>query len=173
MSNQTCAIYYYEYYDNKKYHKLFGLNENNELDGLYEEYYQHTNYSKLCNYQNYNYSNRQQIKIRCYYLNGKLNGKYTQFFENGSIYIQCNYSNGNLHGKYIKWFNNFPIPMTVFSKKYLIKIKFKCKRIESNYLNGELDGIVLTKHASGKLFSKSTYVKGKKISSVRYQVTKI
>ena len=32
----------------------------------------------------------------CNYLNGKLEGKYTEWFDNGTIRLQCNYKNFRL-----------------------------------------------------------------------------
>lgn len=149
-SNKSNITYHYEYYPNKNYKILYGLDLNGKLSGLYEEYYDYTNYFKLCNYKNYNYSNRQQIKIRCYYSDDKLNGSYEKYFPNGLLHKKCYYSNGDLNGTYEEYFNDCDFFTTHFKKKAVLKIK-------SNYVTGELNGICIGNHANGKLFYIKEY----------------
>jgi antitoxin component YwqK of YwqJK toxin-antitoxin module len=60
--------------------------KNDNLDGVYKEYYIDT-----------------VIKIICNYKNGKKNGKYQEFFSNSSRKIECYYLDDILSGSYTEW----------------------------------------------------------------------
>ena len=138
--------YYYTYYKNKNYYKLVTYH-NGEYDGLYEEYYNFNKYFNMCNYKNHKFSNRQQIKIRCHYKNGKLHGLYEQWFESGLKYKKCYYENGILNGDYEEYHN-----LTRFFQK-------SC-RIKCYYNYGLRQGICITWDVYGKIFSIKKYNMG-------------
>lgn len=63
--------------------------------------------------------------VEANYTDGKLNGKYTTYYEDGSKLTEENYTYGKLNGKYIEYNPN------------------GSKLIEANYINGKLNGPVI------------------------------
>lgn len=86
-----------------------------------------------------------------FYVDGKLNGKYTTFFENKKPTIEANYKNDLLDGPY---------------KRYAIKGHVYQ---DLNYKNGALDGAVAYyDRLSGDLIKKGFYKNDKKVGVWEY-----
>jgi antitoxin component YwqK of YwqJK toxin-antitoxin module len=47
-----------------------------------------------------------ELKEEYYEVNGKIEGVYKSYFENGNIDIICNYINGKLNGEYKSYHSN-------------------------------------------------------------------
>jgi len=77
------------------------------------------------------------------YVNGKKEGIYRKWFQNGKLSFEANYVNGKQHGKTYTWWSNGNL------------------RTTSNFANGIPDGEQLQYYKSGSLFKKIQLVKGK------------
>ena len=49
------------------------------------------------------YGMKQWINNKQNYKDGKLNGLYEKWYENGQLYIKCGYKMGKLDGTYMHW----------------------------------------------------------------------
>jgi len=83
-----------------------------------------------------------QIKERFYKVNGKYDGLYEEFYDNGKVYFKSYYRNGNLHGKHEK-FND---------KGTLI--------FETSYINGVQEGETKSYYGNGNLYRAFNLVNG-------------
>ncbi|OHX66421.1 toxin-antitoxin system YwqK family antitoxin [Flammeovirga pacifica] len=43
------------------------------------------------------------MKTQCFYIDGRIDGKFQSFYENGFKDVVCEYKNGKLEGKYIEY----------------------------------------------------------------------
>jgi antitoxin component YwqK of YwqJK toxin-antitoxin module len=75
----------------------YNLNENNQLHGLYESWYQNG-----------------QIFIRSNHQNNLLHGLYEEWYPGGQIFICCNYQNNLRHGLYEIWYE----PGSLYHRHY-------------------------------------------------------
>jgi antitoxin component YwqK of YwqJK toxin-antitoxin module len=50
-----------------------------------------------------NYVNKRKISLKCYYKEGKKEGEYSTYYENGQMNIKCNYYNDEINGEYNKY----------------------------------------------------------------------
>ncbi len=55
------------------------------------------------------YHENGQLKKICNYSNDKKEGKYKQYYKNGKIYIICNYKNAKIEGIYKECYENIEI----------------------------------------------------------------
>lgn len=76
--------------------------------------------------------------------NGKINGEYIIYHNDGQILMKCNYVNGKLNGEQI----NFYEKDKLFSK--------------SNFIEDDLDGEYIYYHLNGEISLKCYYVKNQK-----------
>jgi hypothetical protein len=81
-------------------------------------------------------------------LNGKMDGQYLAYDENGNCFCKCNYLKGKLHGKYLFFYEDDTL------------------QIDCNYVNGQLHGEYLEYDKDGNLKEKRNYVHGQKIETV-------
>ena len=114
-------------------------------NGVLRMYYDnYDNYND--NYDNYNDTNNYTQTKLLYYeyfvFNGKKNGTYKAYYENGQLREICNYKDGKKEGGNIKYYND------------------GCIRIICNYKNDKLEG-EYNKYYDGKLFQKSFYKNNK------------
>lgn len=86
-----------------------------------------------------------QIKVRCYIVNGKKEGNGFVYHENGIIMGSANYINDKLEGRGL-----------IFNENGVIII-------EMNYENNELNGEIIMYHDNGDVYSKQIYINGKPI----------
>ena len=84
------------------------------------------------------------VMTRESYKNGKLDGKRTTYYPDGSTAEESNYTNGILDGAY---------------KKYTLK---GTMLEEVTYKKGQLDGIAIYRNPDGNIVSKGPYVDGLK-----------
>lgn len=104
----------------------------------------HLNKGKEGKFKNY-YKNGSK-KEKGEYLNGALVGKYVRYYKNGRKKIETTYSDNKIDGKYIVYFKNRRICM------------------EINYREGLASGSFKTYHNDGNIHELGTYYKGKKAS---------
>ena len=103
------------------------------------------------------------------YKNGKLQGKYAAFHDNGNPKIASNYENGELEGEY-KFYN---YSGALIEKKQFTKGKLNGKyksyhsigesaiEYDVNYKNDLLDGTLVLYHVNGEIAKKVNYTEGK------------
>jgi uncharacterized protein len=113
---------------------------------LHEEYYE-VDGKKEGVYKRY-YDNG-QLWEECNYVNGKLNGEYKQYHDNGQLEAKCNYVNGETYGESVEYFSEG----TLFYK--FIKYPNYREYEEYNGLNG-------------KIKRKFKYENGEKIYDIEY-----
>lgn len=89
-------------------------------------------------------------KDRFYYLNGKQDGKWIEFYRNGNIKSIINWKNGKLDGKYIIYENN------------------GMKATETIYKEGKENGEYFLYYSNGNYRTKGAYSMGKPIGTWEY-----
>jgi hypothetical protein len=84
---------------------------------------------KWCIYQNIQLPDDHYKTSKCEFniVNGKLEGEYKEWYENGQPFERSFYKNGELHGEYRKWFDNGQLTQHSFYKegKEIVKDKLK------------------------------------------------
>lgn len=78
-------------------------------------------------------------------VNGKLSGKTTEFYKNGTIYREWHYENGERSGNFTRWHENGK------------------KEWEGNYTNDKKTGVWFKWNNNGKLFRETNYLNGEKM----------
>jgi len=77
--------------------------------------------------------------------NGKLDGSYANYYDNGQLRETGNYKNGKQDGAWVSYWSNGQLVLNV------------------NYKNGEMeDGSFVSYHMNGKLNSKGNFKNGRK-----------
>lgn len=89
-------------------------------------------------------------KDRFYYLDGKQDGKWIEFYKNGNIKSIINWKNGRLDGKYIIYENN------------------GMKSTEATYKEGKENGEYFLYYSNGSYRTKGAYSMGKPIGVWEY-----
>jgi len=79
------------------------------------------------------------IKSESYYKDGKLNGKWTSWFENGQKQLEVNYKDGKLNGKWSSWFESGQI------------------KSERNYKDSKRDGKSTSWNKNSQIKSEKIY----------------
>lgn len=87
--------------------------------------------------------NKDQFSKKVEFKNGKKDGLYEMWFEDGVLSYQANYKQGKLNGKAVSWWGNGN------------------KRSEANYVNGIAEGVQMQWYISGVKFKKITLVNGR------------
>ncbi len=93
-------------------------------------------------YINWRDSNQQNF-LRGAFLNGKLHGLVTIWYENGQKLVEGTCKNGKGDGRWTRWHKNGQ------------------KAVEVTYKNGELHGLVTVSHENGQKLVEGTYKNGK------------
>lgn len=89
-------------------------------------------------------------KDRFYFIDGRANGKWITFYNNGNIKSIINWEMGKLHGKYILYEND------------------GTKSSEAVYFQGKENGPYKTYHKNGRLRMSGQYEMGKPIGTWEY-----
>jgi len=84
------------------------------------------------------------VQINQYTHDGKKEGYWESYYDNGQLWIKCFYKNGELDGYWEKYFDNG----NLYSK--------------GSYINGERDGIWEEYYYNGQLESKGSFKNDKK-----------
>ena len=101
-----------------------------------------------------------------YNINGELNGKAKEFYENGQIASETTYENGIRQGKSMGYLENGK----VIEEKNYVDGKKEGKALETfegmiqmktNYKNNKIDGAMFLYYPSGKLLQKRNFINGK------------
>ena len=87
-----------------------------------------------------------ELIIECEYLNGKKNGKYKRYYNDGKLKYELEYLNGKINGEYKKY----------DEEGNLI--------VKAEYLNGKSNGRYKKYYRNGKLIMENEYVNGKTIN---------
>jgi antitoxin component YwqK of YwqJK toxin-antitoxin module len=100
---------------------------------------------------------KEPVCIVCNYKNGKLDGDYSQFYSNGTLWLKTNYKDNKLDGEhtlFYKYRENDPYCLSAPRyKKSLIQKK-------SNFKNGKLHGLSETFSRSGVLLTSQMFDNG-------------
>jgi antitoxin component YwqK of YwqJK toxin-antitoxin module len=132
---------------------LIGCSDPN--NGPYEEYY-----------ESGNIFNR-KIFIEGYKKNGKLDGLFKIYSENGKILQEKNYENGELIGSYKEYFENgiIKIKGNYLNNELegLVEVYYNNRRIKEkqNFKNGKLNGLIKLYNKSGRLSEEAEYKEDK------------
>ena len=84
------------------------------------------------------------------FTNGKKNGLYRNWHQNGKLYKEYTYINDKIHGLFRTWYDNGKLQEQV------------------NYINGEMDGEYLFYSGNGVLMKKIVYNSGEVLETIRY-----
>jgi antitoxin component YwqK of YwqJK toxin-antitoxin module len=76
-------------------------------------------------------------------VNGKLNGLYVSYFDNGQVEVKCNYVNSKLNGEFLEYYSDG-------------KIHIKC-----NYVKNKKHGEFVLYHDNGQVYEKSNFFNDK------------
>jgi len=98
------------------------------LDGVYEEYYANGN-----------------LYTTGRYVNGKKEGEWTVYSENGKVWKKYQYKNDNLNGRYISYYGNTGM-----------------QEIVGDYLDGKATGTWTYYFQNGSIEKRENYIDGKK-----------
>lgn len=136
------------YSDQKRLKSKVTLNEKNEWDGDYIEYH----------HLDSPYTN---VKIKSTYIDGKLEGKRTEYFNNGKINSEYNYTDGIFNGDFniysfsgeMRFEADIDPNIGSGTNYYLVR--------KGNFVDGDQQGQNLEYHGNGKLKEKSNYLDGK------------
>ena len=134
-------------------------NEQKPFTGKHEEFY--SNGKKKSAESNYVDGKKNGLFISWYengkkwfesnYVDGKRNGLFIEWNEDGTKYSETNYVNGNKNGLFIEW------------------NKDGTKYSETNYVNGKINGFrILFLNENGTKSDEKTYVDGKQKSSTSF-----
>jgi antitoxin component YwqK of YwqJK toxin-antitoxin module len=112
------------------------------------------------------YINGQQF-FDCYYDNKKRKqGKYFEFYEDGSVLKECSYLDDKLHGAYEEYHTQksllkyFMYEYGNLHGEYFEFYPTGVVRENAFYVNGQKHGISVTNFSDGTLYSKSKYNTG-------------
>ncbi|AYV80454.1 MAG: hypothetical protein Harvfovirus1_79 [Harvfovirus sp.] len=85
----------------------YEVNDGGYIEGKYKTWYCHI-IKKYDMYQNYvGYEKiRGTVKVKCFYKNGVLHGKYEEFGRDGRVRVKCEYVDGEIVGKFYSVENN-------------------------------------------------------------------
>lgn len=121
-----------------------------ELTGVYKEFHVNGNPSVISNYTS-----------------GKLEGNYKVYFNDGTLSRELNYKDGIIEGKYQSFHRNGKLASEGIAAKGSVSGNWKYYFSDGNLSstssydeNGKLTGVEEEYDYSGRLFRKSTYVKG-------------
>ncbi len=104
---------------------------------------------------------------------GKLNGPYTKWYEDGQKWVEWNYKNNNLHGLLTDWHpngNKWREVNFVNGKKDGLATKWHKngeKQAEGNWVNGKLHGKKTIYNCDGSIFIVEYYNKGIKVKELK------
>ena len=121
--------------------------KNEELDGLWFDYYENGN-----------------LREKGYYKNGKVDGLWEEYFEDGQLSIRKNYKNGILDGLYENYHENGNLEEIGYynngKKDGLWEIYFEDGQIAHKwpFKNDSFDGNVESYYKNGKLSFKGNYI---------------
>jgi antitoxin component YwqK of YwqJK toxin-antitoxin module len=125
------------------------------------------------------YSVEGNKELQCTIKNGKLDGKYMSWYDNGEPFEICMYKEGELHGKYMKW--NINGQPWVYSNYKEGKLDGEFKMFYNNgilsehfhYENGLLHGDYKLFHENGELHKHRIYEKGEVIEWLKFKPKKL
>ena len=125
-------------YDNKGYLVVDAIYKDSVVVGQYKEYYGGAIAA-------YGYTPGKNLKKEGTFKNGKLDGEWLSYYENGQLAIKSNYKNGNLDGAYLEYSR----------EGQLI--------IEVNYVDGQPDGTFKRYSYNNAVEQIGEYDKGAKV----------
>ena len=128
--------------------------------------------NNLCKYINGQVKSKGEIK------DGKNDGKWIWWHENGQKGLEKNYKDGKLDGKVTGWYNHIGLDGQIWSERHYKDGKKDGKWTrwhesgqiwsEKHYKDGKKDGKVTTWYESGQMLSEEHYKDGKCISGDCY-----
>lgn len=120
------------------------------------------------------YASNGQIKVLVKVINGRFDGAYNSWHENGQKWSESTYKNGELDGVLTSWYSdgqkNFEMTFKNGKKKGLITEWYENgqKKTEGTYNNGGKDGLFTSWYENGQKSSESTYKDGELQSERKY-----
>lgn len=117
-------------------------------------------YNKIINYSNGKIKSKQTVK------NGKLNGKFIQYYENDNIHHECIYKDNKLNGYYKEYYDNNKIHASenyingVPNGKFTYYYKNGNLKSDAFYENGKFEGIQKEYYENGSIKNIWNYQKG-------------
>jgi hypothetical protein len=94
------------------------------------------------------------IKLRETYKNGKLDGLYQEWWEEGLLEYRINYKNGDLNGLYEEWWDEDKLWVKCWYKNSLLNGLYE----ECNYKNNKIDDLIEEWYDDGQLKTRSNYI---------------
>ena len=89
------------------------------------------------------YENGQQLKVKSHYKDGKYEGEFIRYYEDGQLNIKSNFKDGKYDGEFLRYYKDGQL------------------NIKSNFKDGKYDGKFLRYYESGQLSEKGNFKDGK------------
>ncbi|MAD11452.1 MAG: hypothetical protein CMC04_01855 [Flavobacteriaceae bacterium] len=118
-----------------------------QRDGLYYE--KNSDVPFTGNILWYAYKDKNIITIKVSYKDGKREGEYLEYYENGQLRFKRNYKDGKLEGEYLIYYESGQL------KK------------KNNYKNGKRDGENIHYWENGQLYKTEIYKDGELIETIK------
>lgn len=142
------------------------VNDFDERNGSYKEWDNNgqlileANYKKDELHGHYIKYKEGKVSKDIWYSNGKIDGKYKSYWDNGNPYVEIEYEDGKMNGKFTAYYSNGSIQREGYNKEDKKNGKWKLYyengqiKAEENYIKNYLEGEFITYYKNGKLKSK-------------------
>lgn len=145
------------------------VNDYDERNGLYKEWDNNGKLRLEANYKNdelhghYIKYEDEKVSKDIWYSNGKIDGKYKSYWDNGNPYVEIEYEDGKMNGKFTAYYPDGSIKKEGYNKEDKKVGIWKSYyengqiRVEENYIKGVQEGRYRKWYDNGQLEAEGTY----------------